>query len=257
MKTIKQKVLSGELVYGCWINLGSLPSTEIVGRSGYDWVLIDLEHGAGNDATMYHQLQVLENTGVTAIVRTDGVTRGKVQRILDAGAGGIMFPQLQGAAEADEAIRLMYYPPRGTRGMAKMVRAMGFGAGSQTYIADLESNIIGIIQIETLPAMREIDAIAATPGVDVLFVGPSDLSLAYGIFGQLQHPVYQHAIREVAAAAKKHGKVAGVLLQNPDEHEMYYTLGYRFLACGADGTFVAKGAEELLQQLKKKSVSSK
>jgi 4-hydroxy-2-oxoheptanedioate aldolase len=249
MKTIKHRVLAGETVHGCWINMGSLVSTEIVGRAGFDWVLIDLEHGAGDDSVMYHQLQILENTGVTAIVRTDELSRNKVQRILDAGAGGIMFPQLKQKEEADEAIRLMYYPPRGLRGMAKMVRATNFGVNAEGYISNLGQNLIGVVQIETIQAMKDIDGIAATPGVDVLFVGPSDLSLAYGIFGQLKHPVYQQAIREVAEAAKKHGKAPGVLLQDVGEYEMYHELGYRFLACGADGSFVAKGAQDMVDRL--------
>jgi 2-keto-3-deoxy-L-rhamnonate aldolase RhmA len=252
MKTIKDKILAGEVVFGCWINLGSLVSAEIVGRAGFDWVLIDLEHGAGDQTTMYHELQILENTGVTTIVRTDALARNKVQHILDAGAGGIMFPQLQIQAEAELAMRMMYYPPKGIRGMAKMVRATGFGATAKSYLENLEKNLICIIQIETIQAVKEIDAIAATEGVDVLFVGPSDLSLAYGIFGQLQHPVYQQAIRDVAAAAQKHGKTAGVLLQDIQEYDLYYNLGYRFLGCGADSSFVAKGAAELAQGLRRK-----
>jgi len=252
MKTIKHRILSGEGVYGCWINMGSLVSTEIVGRAGFDWVLLDLEHGAGNDNIMYQQLQVLESTGVTPIVRTDELARNKVQRILDAGAGGIMFPQLQKAEEAVLAASLMYYPPKGVRGMAKSVRAHGYGRSSGDYIQNLEKNLISVIQIETIQAVQNIDAIAATPGVDVLFVGPSDLSLAYGIFGQLDHPLYQQAIRDVASAANKHGKMAGALLQDPEEHDMYYQLGYRFLGCGADGYFVSRGADELIKRLRKK-----
>ncbi|MEX1240891.1 MAG: aldolase/citrate lyase family protein [Cyclobacteriaceae bacterium] len=252
MKNLKQRIQSGQTALGCWINMGSLVSTEIVGRAGFDWLLIDLEHGAGDDTIMYQQLQVLESIGATPIVRTNELSREKVQRILDAGAGGIMFPQLQQAEEADQAVRLMYYPPRGTRGMAKSVRAHAFGRNSSDYISNLEKTLISVIQIETVQAVKEIDAIAATPGVDVLFVGPSDLSLAYGIFGQLDHPVYQEALRAVVAATKKHNKAAGVLLQDVDEYDMYYKLGYRFLACGADGYFVSRGADELIKRLRGK-----
>jgi 4-hydroxy-2-oxoheptanedioate aldolase len=138
--------------------------------------------------------------------------------------------------------------------MAKSVRAMRFGANSQEYIADVEKNLICIIQIETIPAVKEIDAIAATPGVDVLFVGPSDLTLAYGVLGQINHPQYQQAIREVASAAKKHNKCPGVLLQDISEYEMYNALGYRFYACGADGSFVSKGADEVVKRMKEKRV---
>src|SRR5688500_1368253 len=123
MKNLKQRIQSGERALGCWVNMGSLVSTEIVGRAGFDWVLVDLEHGAGDNTIMYQQLQVLESTGVTAIVRTGELSRNSVQHILDAGAGGIMFPQVQRAGEADQAVQLMYYPPRGMRGMAKSVRA--------------------------------------------------------------------------------------------------------------------------------------
>ena len=252
MTTIKQRILSGEVVFGCWVNMGSLVSAEIVGRAGFDWILVDLEHGAGDDTIMYQQLQVLQGTGVTAMVRTDDLARNKVQRIMDAGAAGIMFPQIQSAQEAERAVQLMYYPPRGVRGMAKSVRAHGYGRNSSDYIDNVEKNLITVIQIETVQAIKEVDAIAATPGVDVLFVGPSDLSLAYGIFGQVNHPLYQEAIRAVVAAAKKHKKIAGVLLQEVDEYEMYHTLGYRFLACGADGYFVSRGADELIRRLRAK-----
>lgn len=245
----KLKVLSGDAVHGSWVNMGSLVSAEIMGRAGFDWLLIDLEHGAGNDTMMYHQLQVLENTYATPIVRTDELSRAKVQRILDAGAKGIMFPQIQNKEEAELAVNMMYYPPRGIRGMAKMVRATGFGKNADEYIASLDKNLVGVMQIENINAVKDIEAIAAIPGVDVLFVGPSDLSLALGIFGQFNHHTYQQAMQDVASAAKKYGKAAGVLLQNIDEYEMYYQLGFRFLACGADGSFVARSAEALVKQM--------
>lgn len=249
MKNFKERLSSGETVHGCWINLGSTVSAEIIGRSGFDWALIDLEHGAGNDGVMYQQLQVLSGTNTTPIVRIDQISRPKVQRILDAGASGIMFPQIQNAEEAAEVTKMMYYPPKGTRGMAKMVRATGFGKNANTYIDELEKNIVGVLQIETLSALKQIDAIAATNGVDVLFVGPSDLTMAMGIFGQLDHPKYQQAIHDVAIAAKKHGKTAGVLLLDIREYEMYHKMGYRFLACGADATFVVKGAAAMIKEM--------
>ena len=177
MKNLKDKILSGEAVHGCWINLASTVSAEIVGQAGFDWLLLDLEHGAGDVAILYQQLQALSGSSSTPIVRIDNLSRPKVQRILDAGASGIMFPQIQTSLETDEAIRMMYYPPRGGRGMAKMVRATGFGKYANEYIASVEKNLVGVIQIETLNALQNIDSIAATEGVDVLFVGPNDLSL--------------------------------------------------------------------------------
>jgi 2-keto-3-deoxy-L-rhamnonate aldolase RhmA len=160
-----------------------------------------------------------------------------------------MFPQIQNKEEAALAVNMMYYPPRGTRGMAKMVRATGFGTNADEYISKLEQNLVTVIQIENTSAVKDIDGIASTPGVDVLFVGPSDLSLALGIFGQFNHPAYQGAMQEIAEAAKKHNKAVGVLLQNINEYEMYHDFGFRFLACGADASFVARSAEALSRQM--------
>src|SRR3982750_2615860 len=106
MKNLKEKILKGETVHGSWANLGSIVSAEILGNAGFDWVLIDLEHGAGNDGIMYQQLQALESTAATAIVRTDELSRPKAQRILDAGASGIMFPRIDGPEEAELAASL-------------------------------------------------------------------------------------------------------------------------------------------------------
>jgi 2-keto-3-deoxy-L-rhamnonate aldolase RhmA len=253
MKNLKDKIRSGETVHGCWINLGSTVSAEIVGQAGFDWVLIDLEHGAGDVAILYQQLQALSGSTSTPIVRIDNLSRPKVQRILDAGASGIMFPQIQTSRETDEAIRMMYYPPRGVRGLAKMIRATGFGRTANEYMANVEKNLVGVIQIETTNALQNIDAIAATEGVDVLFVGPNDLSLSLGILGQINHPLYQQSIRDVARAAKKHGKATGVLLQDINEYEMYHKLGYRFLACGGDSGFVRKGAEDVVKTMNDKA----
>ena len=246
---LKKRIQSGEAVYGTWINMGSLVSAEIVGQAGFDWVLIDLEHGVANDNIMLGQLQILSGTSVTPIVRIDEITRPKVQRIMDAGAAGIMFPHVHSSAEAAEAVGMMYYPPQGSRGMAKIVRATGFGTNANNYIGQLQENLVGIVQIETLQALKDVEKIAAAPNVDVLFVGPSDLSLALGVFGQLDHPLYQQAIKDVATAAKKHNKATGVLMLNVSEQDMYFQLGYRFLACGGDVTFVVKGAAEMVKQL--------
>ena len=249
MNNLKSRIQSTETVHGCWINMGSLVSAEIIGRAGFDWVLIDLEHGAGDAAIMYNQLQVLGGLDTTPIVRIDDITRPNVQHILDAGACGIMFPQIQNEKEAEAAIKMMYYPPKGIRGLSRVVRAMGFGRNADAYVANLDKTILGIIQIETVSALKNIDAIAAVDGVDILFIGPFDLTTALGIFGQLDHELYQKAIRDVADAAKKYGKATGALLRDPKEYQMYYDLGYRFLACGADGTFVTKGADDMVKQL--------
>ena len=248
MINLKGIIQQGKAVHGTWLNLGSAVSAEIVGNAGFDWVLIDLEHGAGNDHIMYHQLQALESTNILSVVRTDELSRPKVQRILDAGAMGIMFPRLDNASEVRLAVSMLYYPPKGIRGMAKMIRSSGFGKSVDDYLV-MQESLVCLVQVETTNAIKEIDTIASIEGVDILFVGPSDLSMALGIFNQFNHPDYQHAIKEVADAAKKYGKAAGVLLQDISEYNMYHQLGYRVLACGGDAAFVARGARAMAKLL--------
>lgn len=255
MINLKKQLKEGKNLHGCWVNLGSYVSAEIMGNIGFEWLLIDMEHGAGDEATLYHQLQALSNSSSFPIVRVDSINKAKVQRILDFGAAGIMFPQIQTPEEARFAINSMYYPPKGIRGMAKMVRATGFGNKFDEYFSSLEEKLLGVIQIETLKALENVDEIAAIEGVDVLFVGPSDLSMSMGFFNELKHPQYQNAIQKVADAALKHQKSAGVLIFDVAEYEMYFNLGYQFIAQGADSSFIQKGATKTLNLLREKSGS--
>lgn len=251
--TFKERLQSGDVLHGCWLNLGSLVTAEIVGHSGFDWVLIDLEHGAGDVHTMYHQLQVLSACPPAPMVRIDDARRPKVQQILDSGATGIMFPQIKTAAEAQHAVSMMYYPPEGIRGTAKMVRATGFGSAFDAYKSTLRDHIVGIIQIETLESVEQVEDIAALDGVDILFVGPSDLTTVMNIPGQITHPDYLRIVERVASAARQAGKVSGVLLLDIEHYEIYYKLGYRFIACGADATFVVRGAKDLSAELRRRA----
>jgi 4-hydroxy-2-oxoheptanedioate aldolase len=138
----------------------------------------------------------------------------------------------------------------GLRGVAKMVRASNFSLNFDDYYANQKNNIIGIVQIETKEILDCLDEVAAIDGVDVLFVGPMDLSMALGIFGQFDHPDFMHAIKATAEAAKKANKICGVLLINTDQLTMYYELGYRFFTSGADTGFINAGARNIVKILK-------
>ena len=250
MKNLKQRLQQGETLHGCWLNLGSSITAEIVGLSGFDWVLIDLEHGAGVEKDVLYQLQALEHTPAAAIVRVESGQRQRIHRMLDLGAEGIMVPRISIAAEAAAVASALHYPPDGSRGIAKMVRASGFGQNFQEYFANGKENILGIVQIETAEVLNHLDAVAATEGIDVLFIGPSDLSMELGVFGQLDHPKFKDALKATVNAAQKAGKAVGILLQNPDDYKTYHELGIRLIACGADGTFVTQGARNMANKLK-------
>lgn len=248
MKGLKRRLLAGETLSGCWLNLGSSVTAEIVGLSGFDWVLIDLEHGAGEPKDLLHQLQALEHTAASAIVRVESVARERIHRILDLGPEGIMCPRIQTVQEAMAAVQGMHYPPAGIRGVAKMVRATGFGKNFDSYRENTK-DLLGVIQIESPEALENLDAIAALDGVDVLFIGPADLSMALGIFGQLEHPLFTDALEKIVNAARNAGKATGILIFDPKDFEKYQAMGIQLIACGSDATFVANGAAALAGQL--------
>ena len=137
-----------------------------------------------------------------------------------------------------------------------MIRAARFGSDFDEYYANHKKNLVCIVQIETEEILNSLDSVAATDGIDVLFVGPTDLSIALGAYGQLDHPRFVDALKATADAATKQGKAAGVLLGKPEEFKRYYEFGFRFIACGSDSAFVrdsaCKTAERLLTLAKSK-----
>jgi 2-keto-3-deoxy-L-rhamnonate aldolase RhmA len=249
MNNLKQRIQQGETVHGCWINLGSALTAEIVGQAGFDWVLIDLEHGAGSEKDVLAQLQALKSTGAAAIIRVESAEPSRISRVMDMGALGVMCPKVNTAAEAKKVITGLHYPPFGNRGVAKMVRATEFGKSFNQYYEDTKSHALGVVQIETEAALAHLDEIAEVEGVDVLFIGPADLTMDLGIFGQFDHPVFLKAVHDIVQAASRAGKAIGILIFDPAEYKKYHDMGIRFIACGSDSVFVANGAATMVKKL--------
>jgi 2-keto-3-deoxy-L-rhamnonate aldolase RhmA len=247
---MKQRLQNGETLLGSFLNLGSPLTAEMVGKAGFDFVVIDLEHGSGTEANLLHQLQALEHTGTKSVIRVEGHARQRSHRVLDLGAHGIMFPRVNTAEEARDCVAALRYPPEGVRGVASMNRACEFGAAFRDYVAASRNTLLGVMQIETAESVTNVDAIAAVEGVDVLFTGPLDLSMSLGILGQFDHPEFSKALAATAAAARKHGKTAGVLMATPDALPRYLDYGYRFLACGSDGGMVNHAARSLFSSMR-------
>lgn len=250
MKDLKKRIRTGDTLLGCWLNMGSSVSAEIVGSAGFDWVLIDFEHGSGSEQEVLHQLQALEHFGAASIVRVESYHRQRIHRMLDFGAEGVMVPRIDTPEDAELAAKAIKYQPDGLRGVAKMNRASGYGTNFENYLQTEQHELVGVLQIETTESLNHLDKIAAVIGVDVLFIGPMDLSTALGVSGQWEHPLYLDAIEKTAQAALQAGKAAGILLPAPDEFLKYFDLGYRFIACGSDIGFVVNGARDMAKILK-------
>ena len=178
------RLAAGETLYGAFAGLGSPVATEIMARSGFDWLIIDLEHGAGTESDLLANLHAMGATPAAALVRPQSGERLRIGRALDLGAHGIMVPRVDLPEQAREAISFMRYPPDGTRGLALSTRGAGLGEQGHTQIQAVNRRILGIIQIESRSAVDHAAEIAAIDGVDVLFVGPTDLSHSLGIPGR-------------------------------------------------------------------------
>lgn len=243
---LRRRILAGETLFGAWCGLGSPAAAELLGVAGYDWVVIDLEHGAGAEAELLAHLYAVETTGAAALVRPQSGERLRIGRALDLGAAGIVVPRLDSAAEVREAVTFLRYPPGGQRGVALLTRGARLGSVSHADVASLNEGIVGIIQVETPGAVREADAVAATDGVDVLFVGPADLSHSLGVPGQFKDERYLAALRTVVDACRAHGKAAGILLYDPASFGPHLEMGFTFVGLGADASFVVNGAAAAL-----------
>ncbi len=242
----RRRIQAGETLFGAWDSLGSPSSAELLGRSGLDWVVVDLEHGAATEAELLAHLTAIEVSGSVALVRPQSGERLRIGRALDMGAAGVVVPRLDTVEQVREAVTFLRYPPTGQRGVALLTRGARLGTVNHAGVAALNDDIVGIIQIESPSALEAADAFAATDGVDVLFVGPADLSHSLGFPGQFSNPIYQDALKRVVAACRAHGKAPGILLYDPASFKPHLDLGYTFVGIGADVSFVNDGIRAAL-----------
>ncbi len=251
-QSFRSRVLAGEWLTGTFINLGSALTAEIAARAGFDWLMLDYEHGPGSDETLLHQLQAINAYGAATVVRIAENEAPRFKRALDLGAGGVMVPYVNNATEARAAVASVRFPPLGNRGVSKFNRAAGFGQGFEDYYQHAHERLVTMAQIETPESLENLDEIAAVDGVDVLFVGPLDLSTNLGIQGQFDHPLFVEARRKVALAAKKAGKAAGILATAAAQIPVLREEGYTALAFGSDGGAVTAGLQQSLSALRSK-----
>jgi 4-hydroxy-2-oxoheptanedioate aldolase len=246
---LRRRVLAGEPTIGAFVNLGSTVAAELVARAGFDWVVIDLEHGAGTEADLHPQLLAVQATPTAAIVRVPLASRLPVGRVLDAGADGLMIPRLETLSEVTETLSWMRYPPAGIRGVAGSTRGAGYTTIPHARLAaTVNPAVLGVFQVESPAAVEAADAIAALDGVDVLFIGPADLSHSMGIPGQFDAPRFVAALDAVVAAAEAHGKATGILLPDPAWVEAHVRRGFRFIAVGSDSGYVVDGAARVVRE---------
>jgi len=229
------------LKLGTFLSLSSPVVAEVCGRYPFDWILIDGEHGAGaSEDALFRILQAMGTTQAKKIVRLGSPEHAQIQHALDWGADGLMIPHVDGPDIARKALDSMLYPPKGRRGYSRSVRAFGYG----TALPEVPPKPIFFAQIETLEAVENAESIAAVEGVDVLFVGPADLGFDLKARGSSM--TLDDCLPKVAAAARAHGKAAGILTRDDDQVGPRLAAGFTHQAVDSDLGILRRRWQELV-----------
>ncbi|MEU1520316.1 aldolase/citrate lyase family protein [Streptomyces sp. NPDC005811] len=244
---LRERLATGHTTVGTFVGAAAPVIGEVCAATGPDWLLLDLEHGAGGEEQVRALVPTAAAYGVPTVVRVESAERIRVGRVLDLGAAGVMLPRLDSADEVAAALRHLRYPPNGDRGVATYNRACRFGL-DPAALEHSDSQVLGVVQIESAAALEEVDKIAALDGADVLFVGPRDLSHDLGVPGQLTAPRYLAALERVRAAATAHGKSCGLLVNDGAQAAARIAEGWTFVAIGSDSTLLAAALTTHLTQ---------
>jgi len=246
---LKKMLQEGGKALGCWTGLDSALSTEIVAMAGFDYVLIDQEHGFGDPKQLVHQLQAISATPSTSVVRVPSHDPDYAKRILDAGAEGIMFPNVNTADQARALVKACLYAPEGLRGMAPaVIRASNFGYSTQEYVKTANENLLIICQIETVEAVENIEELVAVEGVDMFFIGPNDLSASNGKVAQYDDPDFLAMMEKVEQTVFKSGKFLATIPFSHYSWQDNFDKGYHMTTAGVDIIMLREACTQLVDQ---------
>ena len=243
--SLKSRIRRGELTIGSWLSFGFTPISEMMASSGFDWLVVDMEHTGIDSADAMAMIQVVDLAGCVPLVRVGANDPLLIKRALDAGAHGVVVPMVNSRQDAERAASATFYAPRGQRG-AGLSRAQRYGLGFAEYKTWADEETVLIVQIEHIEAVGNLRSIMAVDGVDAFIVGPYDLSGSLGRPGDWNHPSVVEALNEVRNVASSEGIMGGYHVVHSDRMELDRRLheGYRLIAYGDDMVFLA----EKLQQ---------
>ena len=246
----KQALREGRPQIGLWISMASPYTAEICAGAGFDWLLFDGEHAPNDVPTMLAQLQAVESYPSHAIARPPIGEVTLIKQYLDLGFQTLLIPLVDTPEQAAQMVRAMRYPPDGVRGVGAGSARVARWNRVENYFRDADGQMCLLVQAETRTAMENLEAIAATEGVDGVFIGPADLSASLGHRGDAAHPEVQQVIAEAIARIVGAGKAAGILTSNNDWAQRYLDLGATFVAVGTDVGILAKQTTALARRFK-------
>ena len=231
------------LQLGTWLSSGSPAIAELAALCGFDWLLLDLEHGCEPEASLPGLLRALGGRSIKPIVRVGAFYPDQIARVLDWGAKGIMVPHVESAEMASEIVRAAYYAPRGRRGLSRTVRTHGYGL---TFSTDADAAPRLMVQIESVEGVKNVEAIAAVDGVDVLFVGPADLRHDLEHHPEWNVADFDACLAAVVNATLKYGKAAGILCRDVETITKFAAQGFTEIAVESDLSILRQAYQKIL-----------
>lgn len=242
-----ERLGDGQAVTGGWVSIPHGSVAELTARQGYDFVVVDMEHAPVDVGDLGDLVRAIEAApGETVpLVRPPSADPVGIKRVLDTGAGGLMVPRIDTAADARAVVEASTYPPEGIRGTAG-TRASGYGADLPEYLAGADAALTRVVQVETLAAVENAGEIARVEGIDALFVGPADLSVALDVPLDYGAAAFEAAVEEVTGAGDDAGVPVGVFATDPSRFSTWRSLGFDFGIMGYDAGFLRAGNRRLL-----------
>ena len=241
---VKEKLKAGQLTFGGWITIPHPALAEVMALSGFEFLVIDVEHGAISAESVQTLIQAMAATEVVPLVRLAGSQRMFVNQILDTGPGGVIIPMVNSREAAEEAVRAVRYPPEGARGIG-LGRAQGYNDGQRKdYLKVANELMLAAVQIEHRDAVAHVEEIVTLPGIDLIFIGPSDLSASMGHRDQPGHPEVTKAIEKVVRIARRAQVPLGIPIGTPEEVAVRVRQGFQFLHLGLDSVYLMEACRE-------------
>ncbi len=242
--SFRKRLLAGETLIGCWTSLVGPTSAEVLGMAGFDWLLLDGEHAPNDVTTFIPQLMALKDSVSAPIARPASNDTVEIKRLLDAGFHNLLVPMVETVEQARQAVAATRYPPQGVRGVSGSTRSNRFGS-VDGYFDSINEQICVLVQIESRKGLEAAKQIASVDGVDGVFIGPADLSAAYGHLNDAEHPESQAAIKAVFDAVGAAGKAIGILAPVEAHARRYLAMGARFVAVGSDLNLLRSATQAL------------
>lgn len=251
VKEFRDKLSSGEYIYGTFMKTNDPMFVEAVGICDFDFVILDTEHGPVSIESQQNNIRAAESRGTVPIIRLKDKSENTIGKALDIGAAGIQVPQINTAEEAKQVVKYAKFYPYGYRGVCRFVRAADYSNMNRYDYFESSKDILIILQLEGVDAIKNLDEILNVDGVDILFIGPYDLSQSLGIPGQVNNPIVVDAMKDIVVKAKVKGKVIGTFVDTIDDLRLWKELGLQYLSYSVDVGIFMDACKKIVADIKK------